>query len=642
MKKIILFVLLLLFKLASAQNPNYQQKLYYTCKVWGFVKYFHSKVSTCKVNWDSVLVSRLPHIKNAVTSTNFNDELDTLLNAAGPMTIVPGVLPDTIHPELKRNRNFSWINDPVFRSDVKIILDTIKNNFRPHASCWVQNNNYTNSYNGWLVFPYDSLMINSNTNSIYPNEATRLMLIFKYWNIINYFNPYNYILDQPWDSTLYNKVLPIANAANDQIFYLAFKNIVKEVDDAHAEGLTFSQYISPPTYYYSPPIILTYAQNKYIVAQTTLSPIKKGDEIISINGASTLGRENYMRQYVSAGNNSVFHRFMCNYMLNGYYNTAANIVYKDSMGNTQILNTTRTDYIYNSWFYTYYPNDTLATVHWKKFGCGTGYVNMGLLTTSEVNTMYSNLRNCPAIIFDIRNYPNGTAWAIANKMYLNNKAFAKFTIPDVSYPGTFFWNYDYLGINGNPTPYTGKVIILMNEETQSQAEFSCMILGAMQNSVKVGSQTAGADGNITYFRLSQDIGSGFTTLGTFYANGDSTQRIGIVPDSLVSPTQLGIRTHRDEVLEKALEIASCLNSVQPFNNNASNIFVYPNPGNGNISISSAENIKELRVYDILGNIISTTYPDKKDVKITIENEGVYFIHLNSSQGVSIKKVIVTK
>src|SRR6185312_14369951 len=137
MKKLLLIILLIGITQVNAQNPSYSQKLYYTCKVWGFVKYFHSGASTCQVNWDSVLVSRLPHIKNAVTKTNFNDELDTLINAAGPMTIVPGTFNDNLAPELKRNKNFTWINDTMLRTDVQVLLDTIKNNFRPHTECWV-------------------------------------------------------------------------------------------------------------------------------------------------------------------------------------------------------------------------------------------------------------------------------------------------------------------------------------------------------------------------------------------------------------------------------------------------------------------------------------------------------------------------
>ena len=131
-------------------------------------------------------------------------------------------------------------------------------------------------------------------------------------------------------------------------------------------------------------------------------------------------------------------------------------------------------------------------------------------------------------------------------------------LPDVTYPGTFSWYNDYLGYNGNPGYYQGHVIILCNQETQSQAEFSCMILKAMPNSTIIGSQTAGTDGDVTSFKLSQDIRTGFTALGVYYPNGDSTERIGIVPDSVVYITAEGVRQGRDEVLEKALQVAGCL------------------------------------------------------------------------------------
>src|ERR1700728_2566658 len=106
MKKLQVILLLTLssslINLSTAQNPTYQQKLFYTCKVWGFVKYFHSNVSTCGVNWDSVLLHCLPLVKNAVTQNDFNNALDTMLNAAGPMAITHAPPCDTVPPELSR------------------------------------------------------------------------------------------------------------------------------------------------------------------------------------------------------------------------------------------------------------------------------------------------------------------------------------------------------------------------------------------------------------------------------------------------------------------------------------------------------------------------------------------------------------
>ena len=137
-KLFLVFILCTIDITLLAQNPTYQQKLYYACKIWGFAKYYHSGVSSGQVKWDSVLVSTLPLIKNAVTNNDFNDALDNMLLAAGPMAIATTPSPDTLPPELKRNLNFGWIQDPIFRNDVKVLLDTIKNNFRPHSIVWVR------------------------------------------------------------------------------------------------------------------------------------------------------------------------------------------------------------------------------------------------------------------------------------------------------------------------------------------------------------------------------------------------------------------------------------------------------------------------------------------------------------------------
>ncbi len=132
------------------------------------VKYYHSEVSTCKVNWDSVMLNRLPLIKAAVTKNDLNDQLSALITAAGPTAKASGVLADNIAPELKYNRNFSWLKDNMLRTDVSAALDTIRVNFRPHASCWVLDNDYQSSYSGWLVFPKDSTPISKILHKFFP------------------------------------------------------------------------------------------------------------------------------------------------------------------------------------------------------------------------------------------------------------------------------------------------------------------------------------------------------------------------------------------------------------------------------------------------------------------------------------------
>jgi C-terminal processing protease CtpA/Prc len=69
----------------------------------------------------------------------------------------------------------------------------------------------------------------------------------------------------------------------------------------------------------------------------------------------------------------------------------------------------------------------------------------------------------------------------------------------------------------------------------------------------VGSESAGADGNIAWLWLPGGVGVSFTGLGVYYPDGRETQRIGIVPDIRVRPTIGGLRAGRDEMLERAIE-----------------------------------------------------------------------------------------
>jgi C-terminal processing protease CtpA/Prc len=106
----------------------------------------------------------------------------------------------------------------------------------------------------------------------------------------------------------------------------------------------------------------------------------------------------------------------------------------------------------------------------------------------------------------------------------------------------------------NTDCYQGIVVILVNAETQSRAEYATMSFQALPGCVVVGSQTAGADGNIASITLPGDIRTSFSGAGVFYPDGTNTQRAGVRIDHYVEPTIEGIRQGRDEVLEKALEI----------------------------------------------------------------------------------------
>jgi C-terminal processing protease CtpA/Prc len=100
--------------------------------------------------------------------------------------------------------------------------------------------------------------------------------------------------------------------------------------------------------------------------------------------------------------------------------------------------------------------------------------------------------------------------------------------------------------------YAGKVVVLVDETSLSQAEYTAMAFRAAPQAIVVGSTTAGADGNVSPIGLPGGLRTAISGIGVFYPDKRPTQRIGIVPDVEIRPTIAGIRAGRDEVLEEAL------------------------------------------------------------------------------------------
>ncbi len=132
--------------------------------------------------------------------------------------------------------------------------------------------------------------------------------------------------------------------------------------------------------------------------------------------------------------------------------------------------------------------------------------------------------------------------------------FGRFTRGDRANPGAFNWQSP-LTIAPITPGFDGKVVILVDETSQSQAEYTAMALRAAPNAIVVGSTTAGADGNVSEIPLPGGVTSMISGIGVFYPDNRPTQRIGIVPDFVVIPTIPGIRAGRDEVLEAAVSRA---------------------------------------------------------------------------------------
>ena len=630
MKKSLLFIIFLIsFILSFGQTvPNevYYERLYHLCKVWGFAKYHHTEIAAGNINWDDELLTCASAAKTALTDEDFNDSLQLMLNNAGEMELSIIPLPNII--DSLNNIDTEWIQNDFFTDTVSKLLDTINVRFRPQDNVYIGQTSY-----GSLIFDNDDMYHNVAN----PNEQQRILALFRYWNIINYFYPYKYLIDQNWDTVLVEFIPKFIETDNGIPYHLVNKELVIKLNDSHSEIIS-TIYNNWDGNHFTP-FKVRFIENQTVISKVipSVTEVNIGDIITEIDGHEILYIRDSLRTYATGSNDVIIERSI-NYLIEW-----------EASGNFDLTTTnnsgTQTHTLSRSYSYFNILHQGSGAI-WKDTiidgGCNIGIVDMGRLTVDDVDEMFIDLWETNAIILDLRYYPQGQAvGSVLDYIYeYSTYNYANSLIVDVTFPGFLYWEQGYDDF-GTSDPYNGTVIILFNEETQSLGEYSCMLFEFVPGSIKIGNTTAGADGNITYVYLPGNITTIFTSLGIYYPDYSQTQRIGIIPDYEVLPTISGIRDGQDVVLNFALNCEF----TQVSSDSDTEIVLYPNPSSSiikyNFSSLSYNNDVLFKIFDITGKEIKIIKKNDAIGEINIDDlsNGIYIINIYINNKIINKKII---
>lgn len=535
----------------QAQAPSVQQveRLAMLGKTWGFLKYNHAGIAVGTVDWDSALVATVPRVKAARTNAEFRSALQALLDAAGPITTcarpvtAPGPCRAPGPDSLRRNIDLRWMEDTAtLGGDIAGTLRKVRDN-------------PTSGPHRYFGFQLTAMFLGDSAYNApaYPDEAVRLLSLYRFWNDVRWFFPYLDINGGDWNDVLREFVPRMIAAADTAQYHLAVAELTSRVNDAHASA--GSRVLSNIWGFRYPAFEARSVEGKIVVwklaSDTTLrGELKRGDVITHVDGEPVATRRRDLSRYVAAGNDAVRERKLVSMVLRGKRDYAAYTVERD--GKSLEVTVPMARAATGATAMPTYPVSEQARI---LPGSTIGYISLGDLNVNQVDSAMAIVRGTSGLVLDVRNYPRGTMYAIANHLNLFARPFVKFTAVDATYPGQLVWRPSLTAgrAEGNPTPYSGRIAILVDERTQSHAEFTTMALQTAPGSKVIGSQTAGADGNVTYITLPGNIRTLFTGLGVFYPDGRPTQRIGIVPDIVVRPTIAGVRAGKDEVLDRAIE-----------------------------------------------------------------------------------------
>ena len=283
-------------------------------------------------------------------------------------------------------------------------------------------------------------------------------------------------------------------------------------------------------------------EGKIVVGESRIKELQRGDIIIKVEDENIDEAIKKRSPYMATSNESTLYRDLLPYIFSFYSSPTKILIERD--GHQIEINL-------NSRSAMFEKKQGIRTPESYNLGkYNIGYIDVSRTGVDQIKRIVAE--NKKGIILDMRIYPKMDAMSTLVPI-LTDKAYPYvwFSSNEKDQAGNFKFSGEYKTIE-NPACYTGKVAILVNEGTQSHGEFSAMAYRKAPKSMIIGSQTAGADGNIQTFYLPGNISVTYTGLGTYYPNWEMCQRIGLKIDIPVRPTIKGIKEGRDELLEEAI------------------------------------------------------------------------------------------
>ena len=417
----------------------------------------------------------------------------------------------------------------------------------------------------------------------YPNPGFQLLALARYWNTIEYLFPYKYMISKDWNAILKEQVNAFAKPMTIVDFERHLLQLNSAIEDSHGgivsikqSGKIYGTWFPPFTFRFAGDSIVV---TDYIDSLSCLEQdIRKGDVIIGINGKTIKQQLAAKESLVSASNlhkkksllaaipllmplrsvdSTLNIRLLRNNQPADKKLALQQLVKKEVVENINRLykkqngypGRTQNDFILRS------VNKDIAQVD----AAGLSILFNNSVDDKPVDSVLQLMRaHKKAILLDMRCY--STQAVIYNKLLpalgWELKPFLSLQVHFRRFPGTYYEKDIFSSVPRMPLmqPYTGKVILLVNERTHSQSEMITMILQASGPVTVVGTQTSGADGDLIDLPVPGGYTLSFSGRHVAYPDGTASQKLGVKRNVKVNYTTAGIANGKDEILEAALQL----------------------------------------------------------------------------------------
>ncbi len=529
-------------------NARQIQNLKLLGEVWGLLKYHHPAVAKGNFNMDAQLFRVLPQVLKTNNQSDFNTVLEKWVDGFGTPDAFGSYKPIDAKTAAQMPDYGSVFKSgelsPALAQKLKYIVD--------HRN--TGSNYYIDLVKGVgnPIFNHEIPYYGIN----YPDAGMRLLALYRYWNMIQYFFPYKHLIGQNWEQNLTDYIPQFAKAANSLDYELAALSLISSIHDTHAGLWSSHKALEDYRGRMVLPVQTRFIDDKLVVTgyyADTLGikqKLQPGDVITAINGVAVSELVKKYLPITPASNYATQLRDVANnYLLRSNNNTMTLQVTHDHTSMPIPLGLIPRKQLNTGIDH----NPAPGTPGYHVMDGNIGYVFPARYKNAELPQIKKAFENTKGIIIDMRCYPSDfMPFTFVPYIKQGNAPFVKFTTPSVTHPGLFAVGND-LSVRGS-NDYKGKVVVIVNEHTQSQAEYTTMAFQASPNVTVIGSTTAGADGNVSAIMLPGGLSTMISGIDVLYPDGTETQRKGVKIDDEIHPTIAGIKAGRDELLEKAVAL----------------------------------------------------------------------------------------
>ncbi len=508
-------------------------------RVWGFLKYHHPAVTGGKYQWDFELFRIMPAILNATTDQEAEHALVAWIDRLGPVGPVGEAKPSA--EKIALSPDLRWF--ATVGLELRARLEMIRA-ARPQLpeQFYFKQVPYVSNPDFGHELGYPKI---KSTDAGY-----QLLALFRYWNIIRYWYPYRDLIEGDWDRTLDEFVPRFAVARHAQDYHLELLALIARVNDTHS-NLWSDLAVRPPAGAGQLPVRIRFIEGQPLItamlATDGPSPLQAGDVIVSLDGRPIGELIKEWAPYYAASNEPTRLRDIASSLGGGAIGPVQ--VEIDRGGTRQVVTAQRVGR--SQLPRETYQNDRAGPA-FQKIGDDVAYLKLSAVKEDAAGAYVQQTMGTKGLIIDARNYPSASLiFALGGHLVDKPTEFAAFTKARAENPGEFHFAPGNL-IAPLAPHYPGRIVVLVNELTQSFSEYHAMAFRAVPGALVIGSTTAGADGNVSFIPLPGGQRGAISGIGVFYPDHRPTQRIGIVPDIVRTPTIAGMRAGRDEVLEEAL------------------------------------------------------------------------------------------